>query len=288
MEKNENKYVCVGHCCHDKLDEKYILGGTCSYAAIVAKKLGQQSAVLTSVGKDFLFKKVFADLDIPFYNKHAEKTTVFQNKYYKGFRTQHMFSRAQEIVKSDIPNNLCQPDILHLCLIANELDFKIIKEFEAQLVGAAIQGALRTWDKDGLISYKEMDWKRLKNVDIVILSEEDIEGRKKILSKIAKYVDQVVLTKAEKGAHIFYRGGEYHFPSYNVKEVDATGAGDVFATAYLIKYNETKSIEEACIYAHCTASFIVEGIGLENLPSEDLIQKRILEYKKINERVLTN
>jgi len=288
MTKTGYSYVCVGHCCHDKVDDKFILGGTCSYAAIVAKKLGQKAAVLTSVGKDFQFRKVFKDMGIPFFSAHSEKTTVFQNDYEKGFRTQYLHSRAQTITVSDIPNKLCKPDILHLCLIANELEFKIAKAFEAQLVGAAIQGALRKWDKNGLIAYKEMDWKKLRNIDIVILSEEDIGGRKKILGKIAKYVDQVILTKADKGAHVFYRGGEYHFPSFSVKEVEATGAGDVFATAYLIKYYETKNIEEACIYAHCAASFIIEGLGLENLPDEELIQERIIEYKKINEKVLAN
>ena len=51
-------YLCIGHCCYDKVNNKTILGGTVSYAAILANAWGINAAVLTSVGKDFHWRKI--------------------------------------------------------------------------------------------------------------------------------------------------------------------------------------------------------------------------------------
>ena len=63
-----------------------------------------------------------------------------------------------------------------------------------------------------------------------------------------------------------------------MKEVDATGAGDVFATAFLIKYSETQDLALATGFAHCAASFVVEGMGIENLASLEKIEERLAVY----------
>jgi len=50
-------FLCIGFFCHDFHEDGYILGGTASYASLVASKLGKKTAVLTSVGKDLSFIK---------------------------------------------------------------------------------------------------------------------------------------------------------------------------------------------------------------------------------------
>ena len=50
------------------------------------------------------------------------------------------------------------------------------------------------------------------------------------------------------------------FPS---EEVDATGAGDTFATGFLVRYRETGDVGEAARFGAAAASLSVEGVGVE-------------------------
>jgi sugar/nucleoside kinase (ribokinase family) len=281
MQKTNMPYLCIGHCCHDKVNDSYVLGGTASYASIVAKKLGADAQLLTSVGPDFLFKETFANYNIPFYNIPAEETTIFQNIYTENHRTQYLLARAETIKANASKLIDFEPAIVHLCSIAQEIDFDIVRSFPNALIGATIQGCLRQWNELGQISPKEMDWDKLAAIDIVILSEDDIIGQEHFLDRIKEQVQQVILTKAENGAVVFTNNESYFFPSYPVTQVDATGAGDVFTTAYLLSFYHTNNIAATCIYAHCAASFIVEGAGLQNLPSYERLLERVENYHKL-------
>lgn len=281
MTINRNKYLCIGHCCHDKTEAGYILGGTTSYASIVAQKLGKQTTVLTSVGRDFLFHSYFDDLGIAFENIEASETTVFQNTYdIHGHRTQYLLARADIIGPNHIHHSMLDSGIVQLCLIDDEIDWSVVDRFEPALKGATIQGCLRQWNQDGLVSAKEMDWTLLSKVDVAIFSTQDIKGFEHCLPAILDSCGHVVITDGSKGATVHYKGEDHHFPAYAVKEVDATGAGDVFTTSYLIRYAETMDISAACMFAHCTASFVIEGEGLSKLPSREEVKERMKAYKE--------
>ena len=81
-----------------------------------------------------------------------------------------------------------------------------------------------------------MDWEKLKDVDVVIMSDADIDGLESAVSNITKNVKILVMTEGVAGATVFYENKKLHFPAFPVKEIDPTGAGDIFATAFLVKY----------------------------------------------------
>ena len=64
------------------------------------------------------------------------------------------------------------------------------------------------------------------------------------------------------------------------REVDPTGAGDVFAAAYLIRYHETGDPYEAAQFANLVASFSVEAPGTEGIPTRD----EVLTYLSLKRR----
>ncbi len=275
-------YLCIGHCCHDLFNKNNILGGTTSYASIAAHKLGATSAVLTSVGADFEFHDVFKNQNIPFQYKKADKTTVFENIYEEnGKRTQYLHARAAILFPQDVPKKWLKTPIVQFCMIADEVDFSLLKFFPNSLKGATIQGWLRQWDSTGKISPKAMDWAQLSPLDVVIMSDADIAGFESALPAIVSAVKIVVLTQGAYGATVFQNTKPTHFPSYPIKEVDATGAGDVFAAAFLIKYGETQDVSLATAYAHTAASFVVEGVGIQNLTAMEAILERFEKYKTL-------
>ncbi len=274
------QYLCIGHCCHDELPTGQLaLGGSASYAALFAHGLGVQVHVITSFGKDFQFKAPFDKRGIDLTIHESKSTTCFKNIYQDGRRTQYLLARADTLTSSDLPAIMPSIPIVHICSIADEIDRSILASLGNSLVGASIQGFLRQWDMEGLVSPKEMDWTVLHQIDIVVLSTEDLSGHADYLDNILAHTSHVVVTDSGKGAKVYYKNTELYFPSYPVKEQDATGAGDVFTCAYLIAFQKTQDIAKACIYAHCAASFVVEGMGVDNMPSLDQITNRIADYR---------
>ena len=169
--------------------------------------------------------------------------------------------------------------IINFCTIDNEIDFSLLKHFPNSLIGATIQGWLRQWDAVGKISPKAMDWAQLAAVDVVIMSDADIAGFEYAIPIIASHVSVLVMTQGANGAVVFHNNQQFHYPSFPINEVDATGAGDVFSAAFLIKYGETKDIGLATAFAHAAASFVVEGIGIKKLMAVDTINARFESYK---------
>lgn len=271
-------YLCIGHCCHDQLHDGITLGGTASYSSLAARQFGLETGILTSVGTDFGFAQVFEKQGIRVWNKPALATTVFENVYLDSIRTQYLHRRAATLFAEDIPAECLAARIVLFCPIAGEVDFSTLKAFPAALKGATIQGWLRQWDDQGRVKPRSMDWLQLAAADVVIMSDADIQGFEAAIPTIASQVKVLVMTQGASGAQVFFEGQRFHFPAYPVQEVDATGAGDVFATAFLIKYSETRDIAQAAVFAHCAASFVVEGVGIGNLASLEKIGVRMAQY----------
>ena len=57
--------------------------------------------------------------------------------------------------------------------------------------------------------------------------------------------------------------------------VDSTGAGDVFATAFLLRYHEAGDPLEAGSFAACAASCVVEGVGASTLGDRAEVLRRM-------------
>ena len=83
----------------------------------------------------------------------------------------------------------------------------------------------------------------------------------------------VILKKGEHGAFLVGEDVHYALPAYPVDEViDPTGAGDCFAggfMGYLAAADciEAPTLRRAMLYGTVTASFCVQGFGVEALAS---------------------
>ena len=71
------------------------------------------------------------------------------------------------------------------------------------------------------------------------------------------------------GLTLLTRQATHEVPSLPRPEVDPTGAGDVFAAAFLVRYQETGDPLEAAAFAACAASCVVEGVGATTLGDRD-------------------
>jgi sugar/nucleoside kinase (ribokinase family) len=66
--------------------------------------------------------------------------------------------------------------------------------------------------------------------------------------------------------------------------VDPTGAGDTFATAFLIRLHETGDVAEAARFGGAAASVSVGGVGAAAMPERAEIEQRMREHPEITLR----
>lgn len=269
-------FLAIGHACHDWTPSGNVLGGTVSYASFFAKKMELQTAVLTSFGSDFEFQDRFQNISL--HSIPSEKTTLFKNVYDGSHRQQFLLEKSNNIFTNQIPGNFQNPKMVLLGPIANEIDFGFLDEFENSMVAVCPQGWMRKWNSNKKVYHQLLeDWSVFQKADMVILSEEDLDFQFNLIPKLANLFKILVVTKGENGADVFFNNNKHTFPSFLVKMVDPTGAGDIFATAFLIRYFETKDISQAANFANAAASFCIEKIGTSELPLRNQIEERILK-----------
>ena len=269
----------VGHACHDRVKNKYILGGTVSYASLVARHLSNEVRLLTSYGEDFLFEKDLKDLGIHVDNVPANDTTIFENRYIGSSRTQIMHKRANDITEMEI-QKLRPASLYMFCPIANEMDInrKLLDSIDG-FKGATIQGWLRSTDKHRRVIPAIPSLQLFEGLDIAVLSEDDVADLPGLIPELVRIIPIVAITKGEEGVIIFQKGEELHYPSFETKAIEVTGAGDVFATVFMSAYTASNDIVEASSMAHSAASLSIEGIGTKAIPNLQQIRVRQELYR---------
>jgi sugar/nucleoside kinase (ribokinase family) len=69
--------------------------------------------------------------------------------------------------------------------------------------------------------------------------------------------------------------------SFPEQEVDPTGAGDTFATGFLIRLHETGDAGEAARFGAAAASLSVGGIGVAATPSRAEVEERMRRFPEV-------
>jgi sugar/nucleoside kinase (ribokinase family) len=287
-------YLVLGHVTVDRLDEKRVaMGGTATYAALTAKNMGARVGVHTSAAYepgliDILRGVLVARIP-------AEYTTCFVNEYSDGKRRQTIESIADKLTYDQILPEWRNPAVVHLGPLCQELDTAIIERFPRSLIGVTPQGWMRAWDEDGLV--RATEWtdaaRALRKAAVVVISEDDVAD-KSVIRDWANKARMLVVTLGERGCDVYRQGGGEPFHSAAFKpatEVDPTGAGDVFAAAFLWHLQRSGGDwKTAADWANCVASFVVEKRGVTGVPKLEDVEKRWQQGSgaRVGERVSTS
>ncbi len=267
-------FLVIGHVSKDLCGDGYRLGGTAAYAALTARNLGRKVAVVTSAGADLEFKDCFRGVEL--LCLPSRTTTTFVNVYSFEQRYQHIRSVADTIPTDSIPATWTRSPIVHLGPIVAEFDEEMIGLFPSSLLGLTPQGWLRRWDEGGRVSPRS--WPRaeefLPRVDALLVSEEDMAGEASTLRSYLRLPRLALVTQGSRGATLYHgRGETHHFPARATEVVDPTGAGDVFAAAFLVRLAETEDPLESARFATMAASLSVEKAGLSSAPQRAQIEQ---------------
>lgn len=251
-------YLAIGHISKDLTPEGPQLGGSVAFSGRLAQALGCRTAVLTSSSADFVWQPQMAGIDL--HVVPAEQTTTFENVYTVNGRIQTLHAQAAPLLPGHVPADWQRAGIVHLAPIANEIDPAMIRLFSNSLVGLTPQGWLRRWDADGRVY--PTDWREAGQVlplaTAVILSHEDLRDEAQ-LDLFRMYARLLVVTRGYNGCTIYFDDEIRHLPVRRAQEVNATGAGDMFAAAFFIRLAQTRGNPwEAGRFANDVAARSVE------------------------------
>lgn len=280
--------LLIGHVTRDlmgdTLDSDHRMGGTVTFAAMVAHKLGRTPLIVTRAQSDADLAELpdaIRVLLLP-----GDETTTFANIYTPTGRVQHLYTPAAPILAEDIPAQLRRPQAVLLGPLVDEIGVDVVELFgEETFVAAVPQGWMRRWDETGRVFSKR--WAKapqmLPHMDALILSLEDIDHDLDRLTPVYDYLSLVVVTEYRDGSTVFQRRPngavlETKIPPRPADEVDPTGAGDTFATAFMIRMQEIGDPIQAARFANVTASFSVEALGVDGIPDRSTVLQYMADH----------
>lgn len=275
-------FVVIGHITKDLKPGGYTVGGTVTYMAITVRNLGWRAGIVTRAASDLDTGNLLTGIEVV--RLPSSATSTFENLYLDGHRVQYLRARAESINGADIPNEWRSVPIAHLGPLAQELPADLGREFPQSLVGVTPQGWLRRWDETGRVHH--IPWANaaevLAHADVLVFSQEDVNRDVALIAEYTRLAEIVVVTDGPRGADLYHRGRHRHFPAFVAQEQDPTGAGDVFAAAFLVHLHETGDPQVATHFANCVASFCVEGPGVSAIPTREQVDQR-LKHGKLRE-----
>jgi sugar/nucleoside kinase (ribokinase family) len=264
-------YLVIGHITEDHIDDSKRLGGSGLYCSLLAARMGFSSALYTACSLELpteLLKDVIIEIQA------SDQTTTFNNQYSTSGRKQILLERAPVLDLSQLSDEFLNAKVIHLAPVAGEIVLENLPDFPQADLFLSLQGWLRKWDQAGLVS--PTDWPGFTNISVNIsggfLSVEDLGGDQSKLEPLLEAFPLLVLTQGRSGATIYQQGNQTHIPVLSERSGDPTGAGDIFATAFIISYTIAgKTAVESAHLACRLAEISIEQVGLAGVPTKEEI-----------------
>lgn len=269
-------YLVIGHITVDLTPAGPALGGSAVYSALTARALGLRAGIVTARGNEIPLNALEG---IPVVCGEAPASTTFENLYTPSGRVQYIRQVAPAINLDIVPEAWRRARIIHLAPVAQEVPVSLPSGFRPALLGLTPQGWMRAWDKTGLVypcAWQEAE-RALREAGAVVFSVEDVGGDEERIEQYAHFGRLLAVTEGIAGARVFWHGDSRRFRAPKVDEVDATGAGDVFAAAFFIRLLETRDPWEAARFANRVAAISVTRPGIQGIPTAREIQACLME-----------
>lgn len=256
-------FVIAGNVTRDLTPDGWLPGGTAVYAAAVARGLGRRVGVVTAAPADVV--KAGLPDDVAVACHPAAEAVAMANIYQDGRRRQVLSAAGEPIPPDLVPPDWQSSRIALIGPVFGEAGAALAARFHG-LVGVCAQGFLRAAVPGGQITaIPAGEWKAapiLRHAGALFLSEEDLgPGGEPALAAWTALAPIVAVTDGRNGARVFAGGQWRHVPALPAREVDPTGAGDAFATGFLVALDEGSDPWQAARFGAATASLVLEGVG---------------------------
>jgi sugar/nucleoside kinase (ribokinase family) len=272
--------VVAGWVTLDRVDGDTRPGGAAYYAAVTAARQGLRVGVLTSHGPEFPSEAWPHGVEVV--NVAADRTAVFRVETDATGRRLAVEATATPLAVPHLPDAWRGAPLVVVCPIAGEVDPALAGAFRDASVAVCPQGWLRRLEPDGAVATAPWDQAHdvLPHAQLLAVSQDDIAPFAEQTREWVQRVPLAVVTRGAEGAILFVNGERYHVEADLAREVDATGAGDVFAATLLIHYQREGNAWESAAAAACAAAASVEGKGAAGVPDRAALEERLRAYRR--------
>lgn len=269
-------YLVIGHLSCDITPEGPRLGGTAAYSALMGRSLGLRVGVVTAWGGEVPLDGLDG---ISVHCIPTPRSTTFENIYTQTGRIQYLHHIAPDLSYEHVPLPWRHAPIIHIGPIAGEAKNLVNGTYTSSLLGLTPQGWLRKWDAHGQVGpgeWPEAD-EMLTRCGAAVISIEDVGGDEDLIESMAAACKILAVTEGPAGARLYWNGDLRRFRAPSQEEVDATGAGDIFATSFFWRLYLTRNPWAAARFATHLASFSVKRFSVNGIPTPDEIQTCLVE-----------
>ena len=274
--------LVIGHLTADLVPGGTMLGGTVSYAAPTFAAFGHKVGILTSAAyNESLIQHLlpFAKLML----LPAATSLTYENVYSDSGRQQYVRATARPIAVGHVPIGWSKARYVHLGPLAAEIDpLEMARHFRDATVMLTLQGMMRRWDDDGLVKYQRwFDADTFKLIDIVVYSQEDIQGYPQLTDEIRQVCKHLIVTNGSAGGTYYHAGQALPYDSILVQPRDLTGAGDVFAASVLALLPFVgQDVYRAVTIAGRLAAYSITRSGVDSAPTAEEIRGELERARK--------
>jgi len=272
-------------------DAAYSEGGTAANVAVGLAKMGLKIGMASAFGNDTTSEELIASIK-------SHKVDVSYSKIYRGKKSSfsvivsYKGERTIFVYHGFGPNDFKLPDVgttwLYLGPMAQGYE-KLFDQIVAQVVKNDLKIAINPGSAQieaGLNSFGGL----LKLISIMFLNKQEaqkLSGLSGIPSvkDMAKVIQLqgpqiVVITDGREGAYV-YNGIDFLMVGpYPGHRLEATGAGDSFASGFLAAIINGESVQVALKWGVTNAASVIGEIGAqEGLLGKNVISRRAKEYK---------
>jgi sugar/nucleoside kinase (ribokinase family) len=273
-------FVVVGHVVRDLVLGGWRPGGTATFAAVQAQRLGCSVGVVTRAASEEDLQSALPGVELA--GEPSIETTTFQNVYDGERRTQSVLDTAPDLSASDVPREWRSSPIALIGPVCGEVPASLTSVFSSALLAVSAQGWLREVSDDGKV--RGTAWAGQPfwhNANVLFVSDEDIAPDDGQVDRWTRDVPIVAMTSNRRGARVFDAGRWRSIAAFPAKEVDPTGAGDVFATAFLVELHATNDVAAATRFASAAAACAIEGEGVSAIATRDRIEERMRAHPNV-------
>jgi sugar/nucleoside kinase (ribokinase family) len=240
------------------------VGGGPFYAAKALRVLGRPARILTrcsAADRDALLPELIA-LGVPVTWREAETTSTFGITYDGERRFMHVEAAGHRWTPADVRDAVLRDAVaVHVAPLLRS-------DFPPETLAELARGRRLSFDGQGLVRPgrtgelrldADFDPAVLRHLSILKLAEEEAEA---VLGDVSRAsvaelgVPEVLITLGARGSIVHTRGEETFVPANEVENVDPTGAGDAYSTAYLA----ARSDGAAPVAAARRATALVESL----------------------------
>jgi 2-dehydro-3-deoxygluconokinase len=281
--------------------EQYLqgFGGDTSNTAIAAARLGGRVGYVTRVGDD-AFGRLLLELwqregvDVRGVARDPEAPTgvYFVTHGPKGHEFSYLRanSAASRMRPDTMPADvICGAQILHVSGISQAISSSACDAVAAAISLARAAGARISYDTNLRLKLWALERARtvildtIAHADICLPSLDDAkllfatDGADEILKAVHGAGAKIVVLKCGTDGCVVSNGSDVeHIPSHRVASVDATGAGDCFDGAFLVRVLAGDNVIAAARYANAAAALATAGYGAVAPLPRDAEVRRLL------------